>query len=392
MIRNSTQVEHYLFTPEHEALRVTIRDWATARVKPFIDEWEREREFPRAIFEELGELGYLGAQYPEEYGGQGSDFAANLVLCEELSRVGAESVSTAVAVHTAMATPLILKFGNDAQRRRYLPDLLAGKKIAALGISESDAGSDVAALRTRAERDAEGWIIDGSKTFITNGARADVLLLIARTDFPASAERSFSLFLVDTHLPGFSHGRNLEKIGRHASDTAELRLEGLRVPAEALLGEEGRGFQQIMWELDAERIVSGATSVALGYYALELAVEYIQTREQFGKRIADFQAVRHNLATLTARLAAARELVHTTARRFQEGEQRIPEVAMAKLIAAEALGDMADYALQLHGGYGFMAEYPVGRVWIDARVKRITAGTDEVQRELIARHLLGRAK
>ncbi|HWF74780.1 MAG TPA: acyl-CoA dehydrogenase family protein [Solirubrobacteraceae bacterium] len=388
MITNTTG--HYLFSPEHDSLREAIRRWTRQRVAPFIEEWERAGEFPRAIFEELGELGYLGAQYPEQYGGQDGDFAANLVLCEELSRAGAESVSTAVAVHTAMASSPILKYGTEAQRLAYLPDLLAGRKVAALGISESGAGSDVASLRTRARRGEDGgWIIDGDKTFITNGIRADVLLLIARTDGDG-ASPAFSLFLVDTHLPGFSRGRKLEKIGRHASDTAELRFDGLRLPEDALLGEEARGFHQIMWELDAERIVSGATSVALGYHALDVATDYITTRKQFGRPIADFQAVRHNLATLTARLTAARELVHTTARRFQAGEERIAEIPMAKLVAAEALWEVADYALQLHGGYGYMAEYPIGRIWVDARVKRITAGTDEIQRELIARHLLGR--
>jgi alkylation response protein AidB-like acyl-CoA dehydrogenase len=385
-----TSAPHYLFSPEHEILRSTIAEWANARLAPSIDEWEREGEFPRSIFEELGTLGYLGAQYPEEYGGQGGDFAANLVLCEEISRVGAESVCTAVAVHTAMATPPILKFGSEEQRRKYLPDLLAGRKIAALGISEPDSGSDVASLRSRATRRGDGWVLDGSKTFITNGMRADVLLVIARTDTEGADRSAFSLFLVDTHAPGFSRGRRLEKIGRHASDTAEVRFDGLQLPQDALIGEEGNGFRQIMWELDAERIVSGATSVALGFHALDVALAYIQERRQFGKRIADFQAVRHELATLTARLTAARELVHTTALRFQNGEERIPEVAMAKLVAAETLNAMADYALQLHGGYGYMSEYPIGRVWIDARVKRITAGTDEIQRELIARHLLGR--
>jgi alkylation response protein AidB-like acyl-CoA dehydrogenase len=381
--------EHYLFTSEHEELREAVRAWTAAEVTPFTEQWERAGEFPRTLFERLGEIGYLGMQYPEEYGGQGGDFAANLVLCEELSRAGAESVCTAVAVHTAMATPPILRFGTEEQRRRYLPDLLAGRRIAALGISEPDAGSDVASLRTHARRDGEDWVINGTKTFITNGMRADVLLVVARTG-SSSGRPEFSLFLVDTHLPGFSRGRKLEKIGRHASDTAELRLDDLRLPGDALLGEAGRGFQQIMWELDAERIVSGATSVALGFHALDLALQYIETRRQFGKTIAQFQAVRHELATRTARLTAARELVHTTARRFQAGEERIPEIPMAKLVAAEALGDMADYALQLHGGYGYMAEYPIGRVWVDARVKRITAGTDEIQRELIARHLLGR--
>lgn len=382
---------HYLFGEEHDLLRKTVQAWAHERLGPNIDAWERARSFPRELFMELGDLGLLGLQYPEQYGGQGGDFAANLVLCEEISRIGAESVSTCVAVHTAMATPPILKFGSDEQRRRYLPDLIAGRKIAALAISEPDAGSDIAGIRTRAVRSNHGdWIIDGSKTFITNGDRADVVLLIARTSSDAANRPAFSLFLVDAEMPGFARGRQLEKIGRHASDTSELRFDSVRVPPENLLGVEGRGFHQIMWELEAERLVSAATSVALASYALELAVAYVSDRRQFGQRIGDFQAIRHTLAELAARLTAARELVHATARRFQAGEEQMPEIAMAKLVAAEVLGQVADYALQVHGGYGYMAEYPIGRVWIDARVKRITAGTDEIQREIIARHLLGR--
>jgi alkylation response protein AidB-like acyl-CoA dehydrogenase len=381
---------HYLFTEEHEMLRETVRTWVRERLVPHVAEWEAAGAFPREIFNELGDLGLLGLQYPEEYGGQGGDFAANLVLCEELSRAGVESVSMAVGVHTAMATPPILKFGTEEQRRRYLPELLSGRAIAALGISEPDAGSDVAGIRTRAERAPNGaWVIHGSKTFITNGERADVVLVVARTS-PIEARPEFSLFLVDAGLPGFERGRQLEKIGRHAADTAELSFNGVRVPPESLLGEEGRGFQQIMWELEAERLVSAATSVALGFHALDLALEYVRNRHQFGRPIGEFQALRHNLAELTARLTAARELVHTTARRFQAGEERMPEIAMAKLVAAEVLNEVADYSLQLHGGYGYMAEYPIGRVWIEARVKRITAGTDEIQREIIARHLLGR--
>jgi alkylation response protein AidB-like acyl-CoA dehydrogenase len=389
----SATVEHYLFTAEHEMLREAVRSWATRELLPHIDEWEAREEFPREIFEQLGELGYLGAQYPEEYGGQGMDFAANLVLVEEISRVGAESVSMAVSVHTAMATPPILKFGTDEQRHRYLPELLSGRTVAALAISEPDAGSDVAKIRTRARRRRTGgWILDGTKTFITNGMRAGLILVVARTSEPNAERPEFSLFLVDTTLPGFSRGRRLHKRGRHASDTAELSFDGVELNDDALLGEPGRGFQQIMWELDAERIVSAATSVSLGYHALDLAIEYADARRQFGHRIADFQAVRHELANHAARLAAARELVHTTARRFQAGEERLAEIAMAKLFAAETLCAVSDYALQIHGGYGYMSEYPIGRVWIDARAKRITAGTDEIQRELIARALLGRVE
>jgi alkylation response protein AidB-like acyl-CoA dehydrogenase len=381
---------HYLFREEHELLRESIRAWARRHVAPYIDEWEDEEGFPRRVFEELGSLGFLGLQYPEEYGGQGGDFASALVLCEELSRVGAEGVSSAVAVHTTMASPLLERFGTTAQKAQWLPELLSGVKIAALAITEPEGGSDVAGMRTTAERTRDGWRLHGAKTFITNGSRADAIMVIARTAPGDDRRRSFSLFLVDARLDGFSRGRTLRKIGRHASDTAELFFDSVDLPADALLGEEGQGFLQIMWELEAERIVSAATSVALGYHALDLAVAHVRQRRQFGRPIADFQAVRHELATLASSLAAARELTYATAWRFQSGLKPRAQVSMAKLVAATVLGQVTDYALQLHGGYGYMKEQAIGRVWIDARAKRITAGTDEIQREIIAREILGR--
>ena len=241
----------------------------------------------------------------------------------------------------------------------------------------------------RAETGTSGWI-DGQKTFITNGERADLVLLIARTDGNEVGHRAFSLFLVNARTPGFKRGRRIEKIGRHASDTCELAFEEMRLPADALLGEPGRGFYHIMWELDAERIFSAATSVALGCHALELGLSYVQTRQQFDSPLSEFQAIRHEFATLAAQLTAARELVYFAAYRFVRGHSPIPEISMGKLFAADILNRVADYSLQVHGGYGYMAEYEIGRVWKDARVKRIAAGTDEVQREIISRHLLGK--
>jgi alkylation response protein AidB-like acyl-CoA dehydrogenase len=383
--------DHYLFTAEHRQLRETIRSWVAKNVQPHIDTWEAAGRYPRELFTELGRIGFLGLQYPEQYGGQGGDFLAALVLCEEMSRVGAESVGMSVAVHTGMAVPPILKFGSEDQKQRYLPGLISGDLMAALAISEPNSGSDVASMTTRARRDAEGeWILDGQKTFVTHGERADVVLVVARTDPEASGHAAFSLFLVDTRAPGFRRGRRLEKIGRHASDTAELVFNSVRVPADALIGEQGRGFYHLMWELEAERIISSATSVALGFHALQLGLEYVKTREQFGHPLADFQAIRHEFATLAAQLTAARELVYFAAFRFVREHHPIPEIPMAKLFAADILNRVADYSLQVHGGYGYMAEFAIGRVWKDARVKRIAAGTDEVQREIISKHLLGK--
>jgi alkylation response protein AidB-like acyl-CoA dehydrogenase len=392
MLDTSTERIHYLFTEDHRLLRETVRSWAQSRIAPHIDEWEDAEEFPRELFTELGSLGYLGLQYPEEYGGQGGDFAANLILCEELSRIGAESVSMGVAVHTGMAVPPILRFGTDEQKEWLLPDLVAGRKIAAIAISEPQGGSDVAGIQTRATRTDDGWVLHGHKTFITNGTRADLILVVARTGERPDGRPTFSLFLVDTSLPGVTRGHKLEKIGRRASDTAEVYFDTMRLSDKALLGEVGRGFHQLMWELEGERITSAATSVALGYHALDLALEYVKGRRQFGKRLADQQALRHNIADCAARLACARELVYSVAWHFQAGREPGADIAMAKLMAAQALGAAADYSLQLHGGYGYMSEYPIGRVWIDARVKRITAGTDEIMREIIANAVIGRVE
>jgi alkylation response protein AidB-like acyl-CoA dehydrogenase len=381
---------HYLFSDEHEQLRESISRWVADRVVPNIEDWDRAETLPSDIYEEMGALGFLGLQYPEDYGGQGGDFAANLVLCEELSAVGAEALGSSVGVHTAVAVAPLAQFGTDEQKDRWLAEFLSGRTLCAIAITEPDGGSDVAGMRSVAERTADGWLLNGSKTFITNGARAGVIFVIARTSARDAERPAFSLFLVEADRPGVSRGLPLEKIGRHASDTCELFFDHVELPSDALLGEEGRGFHQIMWELDGERIVSAITSVALGYHALGIAKDYVLERRQFGRPIADFQAIRHELANHAAALAAARELTHATAWRFQNGHARLEEISMAKLVAANTLCEVADYALQVHGGYGYMREQSIGRVWIDARAKRITAGTDEIQREIIARHLLGR--
>ena len=383
---------HYLFADEHHALRQSIRSWVGRAITPHIDEWEQQGNFPRSVFAELGDRGFLGLQYPEQYGGQGGDLVSAIILCEELSYVGAESVSMAVAVHTGMAVPPILRFGTESQRQRYLPGLISGHLVAALAISEPDAGSDVTAILTRATRYAAsgGWILNGRKTFITNGDTADLVLVMARTADDGPAHARFSIFLVDASAPGFIRGRRLVKIGRLASDTSELVFEDLHLPADALVGEPGKGFQHLMWELDVERLFSAATSVALAYRALTIAVDYCHRRIQFGKPIADFQALRHHLADLASQLAAARELVYFSVWRFMREAGPVAEVAMAKLVAADVLNRTADYALQVHGGWGYIADYPISRIWKDARLKRISAGTDEIMREIIAKNLMGR--
>lgn len=374
------------FTEEHEALRRTIRRFVEKELQPHADRWEEDGEFPSQVFRRLGELGFLGLRYPEEYGGQGGDYFTAIVLAEELARCRAPGLMLAVEVQTEMATPPILQFGTEDQKRRFLVPAIRGEKIACLGITEPDAGSDVASIRTTARRDGDSYVINGTKIFITNGVRADFVTLVAKTD-PAKGTRGVSLFLVEKGTPGFTVGRKLKKLGNLSSDTAELIFENCRVPAENLLGTEGEGFRHIMWELQGERLIGAAGGLAVAQCALEEAVAYAKQRVQFGRPIARFQVIAHYLAQCAAELEAARQLVYATAWRFARGEYPVREISMAKLIAAQVAHRVADYAVQIHGGYGYMKEYIVERYWRDTRLYRIGGGTDEIMREIIAKDM-----
>jgi alkylation response protein AidB-like acyl-CoA dehydrogenase len=378
-----------MFTDEDEQLRLSVRRWIAQHVVPHVPSWERDGALPPDLLARLGGQGLLGLQVPTHLGGQGGDFVTNMIVSEELSAAGAESVSAAVSVHTGMAMPPIVEFGTDNQRSRYLPGLIDGTRVAALAITEPNAGSDVSAIETRAVPSAGGWRINGRKVFISNGTRADLILVIARTGERPDGRPTFTLFLIDAPCPGLER-RRIEKIGRHASDWAELLFVDVEVGPEAVLGEVGRGFQNIMWELEAERVVAAATAVAAAHYVLGLALSYVRTRHQFGQPIGEFQAIRHRLADLAAQLAAAEELVYSVASDLRLGRDPGARIPMAKLLAASTLNEVADYAVQVHGAYGYTAEYSVGRAWVDARAKRISGGSDEIQRDLIARALLGR--
>src|SRR6266542_1598600 len=306
---------HPLFTPEHEELRATVRAVVESEFTPHALEWEREGHFPDWVFKRLGDLGLLGLRYPAEYGGQAGDWGHSIVLAEEMARCGSGGVGMAVAVQTEMATPPILKFGTEEQKKRYLVPAIKGERIVCLGITEPNAGSDVASIETtaRLDGDGDGYVINGRKMFITNGARADFCLLVTRTDRGAGHE-GFSLFLVDTDLPGFAVSRELDKLGMRSSDTAELVLDDVRVPATARLGEEGRGFVEIMWELQGERLVGAAGSVAGAWLVWERTLEYAKERKAFGRPIGRFQVNRHKFATMATELEAARQLVYDAAR------------------------------------------------------------------------------
>jgi citronellyl-CoA dehydrogenase len=375
---------HPLFTAEHEEFRLSVRQFVESELAPHADEWEREGRFPDWVFKRMGDLGFLGVRYPEEYGGQGGDWGHSIVVAEEMARVGSGGVGMAVAVQSEMATPPIFKFGTEEQKRRYLVPAIRGEKIACLGISEPNAGSDVASIETTARRDGDGWLINGRKIFITNGVRADFCVLVTRSDKEAGHE-GFSLFVVDADTPGFTVSRELHKLGMRSSDTAELVFDDVRVSADQLLGDEGRGFVEIMWELQGERLIGVAGSVSGAWLVFQGTLEYAKQREAFGRPIGTFQVNRHRFATMATELEAARQLTYDTALAWERGEYPVQQISMAKLYAGIVANRVINECLQVFGGHGYAAGSGIERAWRDVRLIRIGGGTDEVMREVISR-------
>jgi alkylation response protein AidB-like acyl-CoA dehydrogenase len=375
------------FTEEHDALRAAIRRFVVDELAPHAREWEEAGWFADWVIPRMGELGFLGLTVPVEYGGQGGDYWSTVVLAEELPRCGSGSVPMAVGVQTDMATPPILKFGTEEQKQHYLAPAMRGEKVASIGISEPDAGSDVRAIRTRARPDGDGWVIDGAKTYITNGVRADFVTMVVRTADPEPGDPwgGISLFLVDTDLPGFEVASKLDKVGMRASDTALLHLDGVRVPGDALLGQLHEGFKQIMWQLQGERLISAITGIAGARLNWERTLAYTQQREAFGRSVASFQVTKHTLVDLAAEIEAAQALVYEACDAWNQGDYDTERIAMCKLVTAQLAFRMADTAMQLHGGYGYSREFDVERAWRDSRLARIGGGADEVQREIISK-------
>jgi alkylation response protein AidB-like acyl-CoA dehydrogenase len=368
---------------QHKELRQMVRRFVQKEIVPYVEEWEKNY-FPNDIFRKMGELGLFGVCYPEKYGGSGMDYFAAMAVTEEIAASGCPGLAMAFNVHALMATNPILKFGTPAQLDNYLVPSIKGEKIAALGITEPSAGSDVSGLKTTAKKTEDGWVINGSKVFITNGERADFLILIARTN-PDAGMKGFSIFLVDSNLEGYTVGRRLKKVGMHASDTTEIFFENVRVPHDALLGIEGNGFKQLMWQLNGERLIQATACVAGAQRCLDLAVQYSKEREQFGKPLSKKQVLRHYMADMQTEVEAARALLYQTASYYSKGEVLPKEISMAKLFASQVYFRVADQAMQIHGGYGYMDEYPISREWRDSRLMRIGGGTDEVQKEIIAK-------
>ena len=378
--------DHPIFNDEHRAIRKTIREFVAKELAPHAEEWEQAGEFPNRVFRRMGELGFLGLHYPEEYGGQGGDYLCGVILAEEMMRCLSGGVAMAVGVQTDMVCSLLLKVGSDGIKERFLKPALQGEKVGCLCITEPDAGSDVASIRATAEREGTRFVLNGQKTFITNGVRADFAIVVARARGSESTG-GISLFIVEKGTPGFSVSRKLDKVGMCSSDTAELAFQDCRIPAGNLLGEEGQGFYHIMWELQPERLFSAVSSVAGAQIALDAAVKYVKERVQFGRPVGKFQAIRHRLAELATRVEAARQLSYHAAGLINAGEFPAKEISMAKLFAARVAHRVADEALQLHGGYGYMMEFPVQRFWRDSRLARIAAGTDEIMLEIISRQM-----
>lgn len=374
------------FTEEHEQLRKVIRNFVEKEVKPFVEEWEEAGEFPIEIIKRMGDLGFLGLRYPKELGGQGGDYFTSIVFAEELAKCGCGGFPMAVAVQTDMAIPPIAEFGNDDQKKRFFIPAVKGDKLAAIGISEPNHGSDVASIETRGRKQGNEWIINGTKMYITNGSRADFVTLVTRTsDEPGY--KGLSLILVDLDSPGVSISKRLDKVGMRSSDTAEIIFDNVSVPEANLLGEEGKGFSYIMWELQGERLISAAASIGLAESAYDLAYEYAKTRKQFNHLIANFQVISHLLAEMKTEIEVCKELTYATAYRFSNGEVPSKEISMTKLAAAQMAHWVADRALQIFGGNGYMADYPIERIWRDSRLNRIGAGADEVMKEIISKQM-----
>ncbi len=388
---HASQRKHFIFTDEHEQLRESIRRFVVKELQPYAEEWE-ETTFPDSVFTRMGELGFLGLDKPEEYGGQGGDYYTSLVLAEEIVHSHCGGLAMGLAVHTDMAMPPILAFGTEEQKQEWVAPAIAGQKILCLGITEPDAGSDVAGIKTVARRDGDEYVINGSKTYITNGHRADVIVLVTKTDsdnapatHPQTTHDGFTLFLVPMDAEGVIREKRLKKLGMHASDTALLAFQDVRVPASAVLGQVGKGFYHIMWELQGERLIGAAGCVAGAQNVFDRTLQYAKERKAFGREIGRFQVIRHKFAEMATKIETARQLVYTTAWRFQNGEYPVREISMAKLYAARIAVEVADECIQIHGGAGYMVEYGVERVWRDMRLNRIGAGTDEIMLDVIGR-------
>ncbi|MFL6128406.1 MAG: acyl-CoA dehydrogenase family protein [Mycobacteriales bacterium] len=379
-------MQRTLNEPEHEAFRDTVRTFLERHVVPRHAEWEKAGIVDRDVWVEAGKQGLLGMDVPEDYGGGGvADFRYNVVLDEEITRHGASGVG--FGLHNDIVAPYLLTLGTDEQKGRWLPPFCAGEMITAIAMSEPGAGSDLQAIRTHARRDGGDWVLSGSKTFITNGINADLVLVVAKTDPDADGARGLSLLAVERGMAGFERGRNLDKIGLKAQDTAELFLDDVRVPATNLVGEENRGFVHLMDNLPQERLSIAVGAVAACEKVLELTLEYVKSRQAFGRPVGSFQHSRFVLAEIATEATIARTYLDECIRQHMRRQLTVSDAAMAKWWTTDLQNKVADACLQLHGGYGYMTEYMVSKAWLDGRVQAIYGGTNEIMKEIVGRGL-----
>jgi acyl-CoA dehydrogenase len=375
------------FREEHILLRNQVRRFVEEEVKPHGVGWEEARMVPREALQKMGSLGMLGLRYPEQYGGSNMDTVATAVLAEELGKSTFGGFAITVLVHTDMASPHLVNAGTPEQLQKYLPDIVAGKKITAVAVTEPDAGSDVSGIRTTAKRHGDDYVLNGTKFFITNGVHADIYFVAAKTDITAKGSRGISMFVVEKGAPGFSVGRALKKRGWYSSDTAELIFDNCRVPATNMLGEENRGFYAVMRNFQNERIVIGAQSMGEAQAALALTLDYVRERKAFGKPLWEKQIIRQKLAMLSAKVEAARQFVYRTAWLDARGQECVREVSMVKALCGELVNEVMYTCQQFHGGFGYIMESAIERLSRDVRVHSIGGGATEVMLEEVAKRM-----
>jgi acyl-CoA dehydrogenase len=377
-----------IFDDEHEDFRESVRRWLTTEVAPHFDAWEREGVVPREVFAAAGANGFIATQVPDEYGGAGvDDFRFNVVLNEELFRLNLGGFGVGLSLHNDVCLPYFLEYCNAEQKRRWLPGIVDGTKITAIVMTEPGTGSDLAGIKTKAIRDGDHYVVNGAKTFITNGINGDLLVTAVKTD-PSQRHKGISMLIIEGDTPGVERGRNLEKVGMHSQDTAEIFFNDALVPVENILVGEGQGFGQMVHNLAQERLSVAVAGVATAHAAIRMTVEYVKEREAFGAPVASFQNTRFELAAAKTEADAAQAFVDEATMQLVEGTLSVERAAEVKLFATEVQGRVIDRCLQLFGGYGYMLEYPIARLYADARVSRIYAGSNEIMKEIVGRQLI----
>ena len=378
-------MDRTIFEPEHDDYRRSVRAFIEREVVPAYPEWEKAGIVPKSLFRGLGDLGIFAA-VPEEYGGAGvADFRYNAVVSEEAAYAGVAPAILGPTLQADICMPYLLDLTNDEQKQRWLPKVASGEHVVAIAMTEPGAGSDLSGIRTRAVRDGDDYIVDGSKTFITNGINADLVITVVRTG--EHPHKGLSLLVIEDGTPGFSRGRNLEKVGMHAQDTAELVFEGCRVPAANLIGVEGEGFFGLTNNLPQERLSIAVAAIAGAHQAIEWTKEYVRDRQAFGKPVGSLQTIRHRLAELVTEVEITQVYVDRCITALNDGRLSVEDAAKAKLWSTELQGRVVDACVQLHGGYGYMLEYPIARAYVDNRIQRIYGGTSEIMKEIIGRSL-----